>query len=52
MDPKTKKPQSPPPPAEPKDDGDFAEEVAPKETEFGSEKDAKDLTAGDFEPIP
>ena len=34
------------------DDVDFAEEAAPKDTEFKNEKDAKDLTAGGFDPIP
>ena len=31
---------------------DFADEAGPKKTEFDSEKDAKDLTAGGFDPIP
>ena len=34
------------------DDVDFAEEAAPKDTEFKKEKDAKDLTSGGFDPIP
>jgi hypothetical protein len=34
------------------DDVDFAEEAAPKDTEFKKEKDAKDITAGGFDPIP
>ena len=31
---------------------DFAEEAAPKDTEFKKEKDAKDLTSGGFDLIP
>jgi hypothetical protein len=34
------------------DDVDFAEEAAPKDTEFKKEKDAKAITAGGFDPIP
>ena len=34
------------------EDVDIAGEAGPKETEFGDEKDAKDLTAGGFDPIP
>jgi hypothetical protein len=49
MDPKQKKLE---PQVEPETDGDFADEAAPKDTEFDNEADAKDLTAGDFEPIP
>lgn len=45
-----KKPPAPPP--ETPNEVDFAEEAAPKETEFKKEKDAKDLTSGGFDPIP
>jgi len=31
---------------------DFADEAGPKDTEFGAEKDAKDITGGEFELIP
>ena len=44
------------PPAQPSpnppDPPEFADEAGPKKTEFESEKDAKDLTAGGFDPIP
>ena len=58
MTPIKPKPQAAPPkPTEPTkpnatDEADFAEEAGPKKTEFESEKDAKDLTAGGFDPIP
>jgi hypothetical protein len=55
MTPIKPKPQATPP-AQPSpsaaDDADFAEEAGPKQTEFDSEKDAKNLTAGGFDPIP
>ena len=47
----TKTPPVVPEPISP-DDVDFAEEAAPKDTEFKKEKDAKDITAGGFDPIP
>jgi hypothetical protein len=31
---------------------DFAEEAAPKSSEFGTEGDAKNITAGDFDRVP
>jgi triacylglycerol esterase/lipase EstA (alpha/beta hydrolase family) len=31
---------------------EFGEEAEPKSSEFGTEKDAKDITAGGFDPIP
>jgi hypothetical protein len=31
---------------------EFAEEAGPKRTEFGTKRDAKDITAGNFERIP
>jgi hypothetical protein len=34
------------------DEPDFAEEAAPKTSEFGTEKDAKDITSGDFDRVP
>ena len=44
------------PPAQPSpnpsDEADFAEEAGPKKSEFETEKDAKNLTAGGFDPIP
>ena len=53
MTPSKPKPQSPQPqPPTPADQTDFAEEAGPKKTEFENEKDAKDLTAGGFDPIP
>lgn len=36
----------------PAKEGDFAEEVAPKQSEFATEKDAKEITGGEFERIP
>lgn len=51
MTPTPKKPV-PEPEREKPEDVDFAGEAGPKETEFGDEKDAKDLTAGGFDPIP
>jgi hypothetical protein len=36
----------------PPKEGDFAEEVAPKRTEFSTEKDAKEITGGEFQKIP
>ena len=51
MAPTPKKPVVDPERVKPIDD-DFAEEAGPKETEFGTEKGAKDLTAGGFDPIP
>jgi hypothetical protein len=44
-EPKTNPKQNP-------DDVDFAEEAAPKDTEFKKDKDAKDITAGGFDLIP
>lgn len=51
MIPDTQKPTAPLTQPQP-EDVDFAEEAAPKKTEFENEKDAKDLTAGGFDPIP
>jgi hypothetical protein len=51
MSPTTKKPDPPPPAREP-EDVDFAEEAGPKETEFKREKDAKEITSGEFDLIP
>jgi hypothetical protein len=51
MTPTPKKPVAEPEREKP-EDVDFAEEAGPKETEFGDEKAAKDLTAGGFDPIP
>ena len=50
-DEKTKKHPTAPETTPPRE-GDFAEEVAPKQTEFANEKDAKDITGGEFEKIP
>jgi len=47
-----RKPAQPAPPAPAPEDVDFAEEAAPKESEFKTEKDAKALTSGGFDPIP
>lgn len=33
-------------------EGDFAEEAAPKQSEFSTEKDAKEITGGEFDKIP
>jgi hypothetical protein len=52
MTPTTPKPAEQPSPPKPNDDVDFAEEAGPKETEFRTKKDAKDLTGGGFDPIP
>ena len=55
MTPSKPKPQITPPaspPPLPADEADFADEAGPKKTEFDTEKDAKDLTAGGFDPIP
>ena len=55
MTPSKPKPQVTPPPQsppDPPDQAEFADEAGPKKTEFESEKDAKDLTAGGFDPIP
>lgn len=41
-----------PPETTPAKEGDFAEEVAPKRTEFATEKDAKEITGGEFDKIP
>lgn len=49
--PSTNKPVAKPEPANP-ELVDFAEEAGPKDTEFKKEKDAKDLTSGDFDRIP
>ena len=51
---KPKPEPTPPAPTTPNaaEKADFAEEAGPKKTEFDSEKDAKDLTAGGFDPIP
>lgn len=35
-----------------RDNGDFAEEAGPKNTEFETQKDAEDITKGDFDKIP
>ena len=51
MTPPPKKPVAEPEREKP-EDVDFAVEAGPKETELGTEKDAKDLTAGGFDPIP
>ena len=51
MTPSTKTPLGRPEPQQP-EDVDFAEEAGPKETEFGTEKHAKELTSGGFDPIP
>jgi hypothetical protein len=51
MSPNTKKPVPAPEPANP-DDVDFAEEAGPRDTEFHTEKDAKQITSGGFDPIP
>ncbi len=40
------------PPAGPDREPDFAEEVAPKSSEFSTEKDAKAITVGKFDVIP
>ena len=53
MTPSNPKPQpAQPEPSKPADQSDFADEAGPKKTEFDSEKDAKDLTGGGFDPIP
>lgn len=44
-------PKRPVPDTKP-EDVDFAEEAAPKSSEFKTEKDAKEITAGEFDPIP
>ena len=51
---KPKPEPTPPAPTTPNaaEKADFAEEAGPKKTEFESEKDAKDLTAGGFDLIP
>ncbi len=51
MSPESKKSLPIPAPTKP-EDVDFAEEAAPKSSEFGDEKDAKEITAGDFDLIP
>jgi hypothetical protein len=51
MLPTTKKPAPVPAPPMP-EDADFAEEAGPKKTEFETEKAAKALTSGGFDPIP
>ena len=51
MSPEPKKPSPTPRRVKP-EDADFAEEAAPKTSEFKTEKDAKEITAGDFDPIP
>jgi hypothetical protein len=51
MTPTPKKPVAEPEHEKP-EDVDIAGEAGPKETEFGNEKDAKDLTSGGFDPIP
>ena len=51
MTPTPKKPVAEPEREKP-ENVDFAVEAGPKETEFGTEKDAKELTAGGFDPIP
>jgi hypothetical protein len=38
-------------PAKLQEEGDFAEEAGPKKSEFGTEKKAKDLTAGEFDRV-
>ena len=35
-----------------RENGDFADEAGPKDTEFKTEKDAEDITQGDFDKIP
>jgi BON domain len=37
---------------EPDDEGDFAEEAGPKETEFGDEESAHAILSNDFEKAP
>jgi hypothetical protein len=51
MSPTPNRVTAPPPPLKP-EEIDFAEEAGPKESEFGRERDAKNLTAGEFDPIP
>ncbi len=51
MLPTTKKPAPMPAPPMP-EEADFAEEAGPKRTEFETEKDAKAITSGGFDPIP
>ena len=34
------------------EDVDFAEEAGPKDTEFKKKADAKQITDGEFDPIP
>jgi hypothetical protein len=36
----------------PEAEPDFAEEAAPKSSEFATKKDARDITQGEFERIP
>jgi hypothetical protein len=53
MSPEEKQKKHPTPPeTTPSKEGDFAEEVAPKRTEFSTEKDAKEITGGEFDKIP
>jgi hypothetical protein len=42
----------PVPQQKPEPDPDFAEEAAPKRSEFSTEKDAKDITSGEFDRLP
>jgi hypothetical protein len=51
MMPEPKNPPRPPEPSRP-EDVDFADEAGPKDTEFKKRADAKQITAGEFDPIP
>lgn len=45
-------PQHPATPQRPAPQPDFADEAGPKTSEFATEKDAKEITEGDFDRMP
>lgn len=45
-------PQTPAVPTRPAPQPDIADEAGPKTSEFATEKDAKDITEGEFDRMP
>jgi len=50
--PKKKIPASTPASEHASANGDFAEEAGPKESEFSTKEDAREITGGDFDKVP
>jgi len=51
-EPKSSPQNDPPTPRGPAPQPDFADEAGPKTSEFATEKDAKEITEGDFDRMP